>query len=295
MPSPRRSSKGLALTADSGSPLMQGVPPRWFQPMKLALLHTSRFKTQALVVVCALAFWFLATSVFHLVGPGRFPSPIDVWVAWQQANANDGYAGALLYQHVLQSCGIILCGFVLAVVTGVPLGLLMGGSKTFGALIGPVFAILRPIPPLAWIPLSILWFGLGSEAKIFVIWLSAFVPSVINSNAGIRNIDRTLIETARVHGASRWFLTKAVIVPAALPMIMTGMRISLQVCWNALVAAELVGSYHGIGHLLNVATLDLYPGMILLAMIIVAVLGKTMTAILAAVERRMFRWSEEAT
>jgi len=247
---------------------------------------------QLLVALAVLAAWYVATTVTHLIGPGRFPSPADVWEAWRQAVSPEGYANASLLAHIVQSCKIILGGFALAVITGVPLGLIMGASKSVDAFCGPIFSILRPIPPLAWIPLSILWFGLGEEAKIFIIWLSAFVPSVINSNAGIRNLDRTLIEAARVHGASPWILVRAVVIPGALPMIMTGMRISLQISWNALVAAELVGSSHGLGHLLNTASLDLYPGMILLAMMIVAVLGAGMTAALAYVEKICFRWRE---
>jgi taurine transport system permease protein len=269
------------------------VPPVWSSVAKLfrQLLGGGR-GVQVLVWVLVFLAWYLATEATRLVGPGRFPSPSDVWVAWQQIVSADGYAGGLLLDHIFQSCRIILGGFGIAVVSGVPLGLLMGARKDFEAFFGPIFSLLRPIPPLAWIPLSILWFGLGDEAKIFIVWLSAFVPSVINSEAGIRNIDPALIEAAKVHGALRWSLLKSVIIPGALPMIMTGMRISLQVCWNALVAAELVGSFHGLGHLLNVASLDLHPGMILLAMAIVAILGRLMTAALALIEKRFFRWSE---
>jgi taurine transport system permease protein len=270
-------------------------PPVWSLVAKsLRQLLGGGRGVQALIGVLVFVAWYVATDKARLIGPGRFPSPSDVWLAWRQIISGDGYAGGVLLDHILQSCWIILGGFGIAVVSGVPLGLLMGANKDFDAFFGPIFSLLRPIPPLAWIPLSILWFGLGDEAKIFIVWLSAFVPSVINSDAGIRNIDPVLIEAAKVHGASRWSLLKSVIIPGALPMIMTGMRISLQVCWNALVAAELVGSFHGLGHLLNIASLDLYPGMILLAMAIVAILGRLMTAVLSLVEKRLFRWSERA-
>jgi ABC-type nitrate/sulfonate/bicarbonate transport system permease component len=271
------------------------APPVWsFVAKSFRQLLGGGRGVQVLVGVLVFVAWYFATESAHLISPGRFPSPSDVWLAWHQIISGDGYAGGVLLDHILQSCRIILGGFGIAVVSGVPLGLLMGASKDFEAFFGPIFSLLRPIPPLAWIPLSILWFGLGDEAKIFIVWLSAFVPSVINSDAGIRNIDPVLIEAAKVHGASRWSLLKSVIIPGALPMIMTGMRLSLQVCWNALVAAELVGSFHGLGHLLNIASLDLYPGMILLAMAIVAVLGRLMTAALSLVEKRLFRWSERS-
>jgi taurine transport system permease protein len=258
--------------------------PNWFLSERTAI--------QITVIIIVAAAWYFATTVTNLVGPGRFPSPADVRDAWDQAISVNGYGGAGLLEHVVRSCKIIVGGFLAAVITGVPLGLLMGANKDADALFGPVFSMLRPIPPLAWIPLSILWFGIGDEAKIFIIWLSAFVPSVINSDAGIRNVDRTLMEAAKVHGASSWILLKAVMIPAAMPMIMTGMRLSLQVCWSALVAAELVGSVGGLGHLLNIASLDLYPGMILLAMAIVAVLGWLMTMMLAWTEKYLFHWSQ---
>jgi taurine transport system permease protein len=269
------------------------IPKRTFL-RALRWLGSERLVLRLLVIATAVIAWYFATTVTNLVGPGRFPSPADVRVAWDQAVSDDGYAGGALLDHVLQSCWIITGGFAAAVMTGVPLGLLMGASRNAEAFFGPVFSLLRPIPPLAWIPLSILWFGFGDEAKIFIVWLSAFVPSVINSNVGIKAIDPVLIEAAKVHGASKWFLLKAVLLPGALPMIMTGMRISLQVCWNALVAAELVGSFRGLGHLLNIASVDLYPGMILLAMAIVAILGVLMTQALAQVERRLFRWMSKA-
>ena len=107
--------------------------------------------------------------------------------------------------------------------------------------------MIRPIPPLAWIPLAILWLGLGDAAKIMVIWFSAFVPSVINSFAGVRNIDRPILEAAAMLGTPRWRMVREIIMPAASPMIFTGLRLSLQASWTTLVAAELVGALVGVG------------------------------------------------
>jgi NitT/TauT family transport system permease protein/taurine transport system permease protein len=101
-----------------------------------------------------------------------------------------------------------------------------------GALLNPVFLLIRPIPPLAWIPLAIVWLGLGDSAKIMVIWFAAFVPSVINTFPGVRQINPVLIEAARVHGATDWRVAKDVVAPGALPMIFTGLRLSLQASWT---------------------------------------------------------------
>jgi taurine transport system permease protein len=234
--------------------------------------------------------WYVLTSVTHTISPGRFPSPHDVYAAARQISSGNGYAGGTMAAHVWQSSKLVLMGFAVASGVGVPLGLLMGWSRRAEALVNPTFLLLRPVPPLAWIPLAILWFGLGNIAKIFVIFFAAFVPAVINSYTGVRNIDPTLIEAARVHGASRAQVIRHILIPGAMPMIFTGLRLSLQASWTTLVAAELVGAILGLGHVLIVASLDIYPGMILYAMIWVGIMGALMTRALGMVERRVIPW-----
>lgn len=233
--------------------------------------------------------WFLATGATGLISPGRFPTPADTWAAAVHATVR-GYGDATLLVHVLQSLKLVALGFAVSVAVGVPLGLLMGTSAAAEAVLNPVFLLLRPIPPLAWIPLAILWFGLGDAAKVMVIFFAAFVPSVINTHAGVRTIERPLIEAARMLGTPRGRFIREVVVPGAAPMIFTGLRLSLQASWTTLVAAELVGALAGLGHLLNLAQQDLYPGMILVGMIAVAIFGALTTALLGAVERRTLTW-----
>jgi NitT/TauT family transport system permease protein/taurine transport system permease protein len=150
--------------------------------------------------------------------------------------------------------------------------------------------LIRPIPPLAWIPLAILWFGLGDTAKIFVIWFAAFVPALINTYTGVREVDGLLVAAARVHGASSWQIVTEIIVPGALPLIFTGLRLALQASWTTLVAAELVGAFFGLGRVLIIAAQDIYPGMIAYAMAWVALLGAAMTGALGLLERRLIPW-----
>jgi taurine transport system permease protein len=235
------------------------------------------------------AFWYLATMPLGLISPGRFPSPADVWFSLRQVTTR-GYANAVLYQHILQSLKLVVLGFLVAAGTGVPLGLLMGWSRRAEALINPVFLLIRPIPPLAWIPLAILWLGLGDAAKIMVIWFAAFVPSVINSFTGVRTIEPYVSEAARMLGTPRRRFVREILIPAAAPMIFTGLRLSLQASWTTLVAAELVGAIFGLGKILNVAQTDIYPGMIFVGMACVAIFGWATTRILAEVETRSLRW-----
>ncbi|MGE4373168.1 MAG: ABC transporter permease [Xanthobacter sp.] len=233
--------------------------------------------------------WFMLTSVTGMVPSGRFPTPSDTWSAAAQALFR-GYGDATLFIHVLQSLKLVAMGFALSVLIGVPLGLLMGWSRTAEAFLNPVFMLLRPIPPLAWIPLAILWLGLSDAAKMLVIFFAAFVPSVINTHAGVRSIDKAILEAAAMLGTPRVRFVREVLIPGASPMIFTGLRLSLQASWTTLVAAELVGALAGLGHLLNLAQQDLYPGMILVGMVSVAVFGALTTALLGMVERRMLCW-----
>jgi taurine transport system permease protein len=244
-------------------------------------------------LVTLLVAWYVATTVTGLVGSGRFPSPTEFGVSFQQISSR-GYAGGTLIDHALHSLRLVALGFLVAVATGVPLGLLMGWSRKAEAIVNPIFLVIRPIPPLAWIPLAILWLGLGDGAKIMVIWFAAFVPSVINTFAGVRAIDRPIIEAARMLGTPSLRMITEVVAPAAAPMIFTGLRLSLQASWTTLVAAELVGALLGVGFVLNMAQQDIYPGMILVGMVTVGLLGWTTTIVLAAVERRALAWNTAA-
>lgn len=244
-------------------------------------------------VAVTLLLWFVLTTGTGLVSGARFPSPAEFWLSLKQITTR-GYAGGALASHALHSLKLVLMGFAVAIVTGVPLGLWMGWSRRAEAAINPIFLIIRPIPPLAWIPLAILWLGLGDAAKIMVIWFSAFVPSVINSFAGVRTIDRPIIEAASMLGTPRWRLVREIIAPAASPMIFTGLRLSLQAAWTTLVAAELVGALVGVGFVLNMAQQDLYPGMILVGMVTVGILGWATTYLLALAEQRALAWNVAA-
>ena len=247
------------------------------------------FATLAVVFV----LWFTGTTLLGLIAPGRFPSPGDTWSALVHIWGR-GYGGGDLVTHALHSLRLVVLGFLVAVCTGVPLGLFMGWSRRAEAVINPVFLIIRPIPPLAWIPLAILWLGLGDGAKILVIWFSAFVPSVINSFAGVRTIERPVIEASFMLGTPRLRFIHEVLLPAASPMIFTGLRLSLQASWTTLVAAELVGAFYGIGRVLNVAQQDLYPGMIFVGMVTVAILGWGTTRLLGVAEAYTLRWNTAA-
>jgi taurine transport system permease protein len=245
------------------------------------------------VTLGALLFvWWGLTDGTGLISNMRFPAPAETLSAWKQI-LFEGYSNARWHEHVLRSVRLVTMGFVVASTLGVALGLAMGASRTVEALANPVFLFLRPIPPLAWIPLAIVWLGLGDAAKILVIFVAAFVPSVINTFSGVRQIDRPLLEASAMLNITGWRYWKEVLIPGALPSIFTGLRLSLQASWTTLVAAELVGAIAGLGQILNQASQDIYPPMILVGMISVALCGWLMTLALGWFEKKVMPWRNQ--
>jgi taurine transport system permease protein len=241
----------------------------------------------ALVVV--LLLWHLLTAVFGIISTARFPPPLEVGAAIKQI-VIEGYGNGQWHQHVIRSVLLVTMGFAVASTIGVILGLAMGASRIVEALVNPAFLLLRPIPPLAWIPLAIVWLGLGDAAKIMVIFFAAFVPSVINSYSGVRQIEKPIFEAAAMLDVKGWRYWREVLIPGAMPSIFTGLRLSLQASWTTLVAAELVGAVAGLGQILNQAAQDIFPAMIVVGMISVALCGWLMTLGLGWLERRVMPW-----
>lgn len=239
--------------------------------------------------VVLFAAWYVLTTLTQTISSGRFPAPGETWDALRQIVVT-GYADARLHVHILHSVKLVVLGFVAAIVVGVPLGLAMGWSRSVEAFVNPAFLLLRPIPPLAWIPLAIVWLGLGDAAKVLIIWFAAFVPAVINSYSGVRAIEPYLVEAAQMLGVPRRMFVREVLIPGALPMIFTGLRLSLQACWTTLVAGELIGAIAGLGHVLYQASLDIFPAMIVVGMASVAITAAIMMVMLGWIERRAMPW-----
>lgn len=273
-------------TVKAAQPLGTSRPDR--PGLRFGLVGRGALRLAVTLGALILVWWGL-TDGTGLISNMRFPAPAETLAAWKQI-LFEGYSGARWHEHVLRSVRLVTMGFVVASTLGVALGLAMGASRTVEALANPVFLFLRPIPPLAWIPLAIVWLGLGDAAKILVIFVAAFVPSVINTFSGVRQIDRPLLEAGAMLNITGWRYWKEVLIPGALPSIFTGLRLSLQASWTTLVAAELVGAIAGLGQILNQGSQDIYPPMILVGMISVALFGWLMTLALAWLEKKVMPW-----
>lgn len=235
--------------------------------------------------VLFLVMWELVCH-FEVIGPYQLVPPSEVIVVFFDKFTQVNPDGALLHVHALASLGLAFAGFAMAVVIGVPIGLLMGWYPAVNAMVRPIFDAVRPIPPIAWIPISILWLGIGIYAKAFIIFLAAFVPCVINSFTGIRLTNPVLIRVAQIYGASNWETFCKVGVPSAIPMIFTGMKLSLNAAWTTLVAAELLAASEGLGYLIQLGRRLARPDIIIVGMLTIGLLGALMSWFLTRIEAR---------
>jgi len=252
-------------------------------------MMVKRIHLSILSSACVIVAWYLITSVFQLVPPHFLPSPLLVIDDFLRISRVP-FAGHTLAGHVLISFKLVLWAFLMAVVAGVSLGIVMGWYPVIDRLVNPIFQIVRPIPPLAWIPLAIVWFGIGTASKVFVIWLSAFVPSLINTYIGMKMVDPVLINAARVYGARDRALLYDVAIPSSIPLILTGIRLSLNNAWMTIVAAELVAATGGLGYIMQIARRTLEPSVIILGMLSIGVLGTVMTRLVMILERKICPW-----
>jgi NitT/TauT family transport system permease protein len=224
---------------------------------------------------------------FGIVPNTMLASPTQVMALFWEKLFEANPDGAILTTHAYSSIFVALVGFLLSLIVGIPLGLLMGWFAIAEGLARPIFELIRPIPPVAWIPLTIFWFGIGLPGKIFIIWLSGIVPCVINSYVGVRMTSPTLIAMARIYGASDWDIFKKICIPSALPMVFGAMTISQAYCWTTLVGAEYLAADQGLGYLITMGRRLAMPSMVLLGMICVGLTGVAIGIVIEKVEKRL--------
>ena len=238
-----------------------------------------------LAVLLGLGAWWLVTAE----GVAGLPGPGAVLAAGITLARN----GQLLTDS-LASLARVLTGFLLGVMIAVPVGFLMGWYKIARGLVEPYVQFFRTIPPLAVIPLAIVTMGIGETPKIFVIFLAAFLSSVVATFQGVVSVDRTLINAARVLGAKDATIFRRVVIPASTPFIMVGVRIGLGSSWATVVAAELIAAQSGLGFRMQQAQLYYDLPTIFVSLIAIGVLGLLMDRIIIAADRALTAWQEKA-
>ncbi len=197
-----------------------------------------------------------------------------------------------LPRHVLASLGRILGGYLAAAPLGVLLGLLLGVKKRLREFTSSLLiAVLRPIPPLAWVPLAILWFGLGNGPAYFVTAIAAFFPIFTNTLSGVQNVPKRYLEVARIFGAGDELQLRDIVFPSALPFIAAGLRVGLMVAWMSVIAAEMVSSNHGLGSFIESSQELLDTSAVMVGMMTIGLVGVAMDLVLKRLEKRFLRWN----
>ena len=233
--------------------------------------------------------WYVCTAVLHLKPDYILPSPVQVVEALIGKLTNTAPDGATLFGHIAASLKVALSGYLLGALVGVPLGIAMAWFRRVDMFVTPLFDLIRPVPTIAWIPLMILWFGIGLGAKSAIIFVSAFVPCVINSYSGIKQTKSVHLWVAQTFGASRKEMLFTVAIPTALPLIFTGLRISLGTAWMTLCAAEMLASNKGLGYMVQINRSLARADLIVVAMLTIGLIGTLFTVGLNALERRFVR------
>lgn len=221
-----------------------------------------------------------------VIEPYLLPAPSSLWQSLTELAEGD------LWQHLWASSWRVFLGFGIGSGLGLVFAILVGLNRHAEDFLEPTFSAIKSIPSLAWIPLLLLWLGIDEGSKITLIAIGAFFPTYTNTVAAIQGVDRKLIEVARVYRLKYWQQIQQIVLPAASPGILTGLRNSLSLSWMFMIAAELIAATQGIGYLLSDGRETSRPDIVIIAIILLAVLGKITDSIMKLFEHRLLRWRD---
>ncbi|MEY2777313.1 MAG: hypothetical protein RLY30_1411 [Pseudomonadota bacterium] len=221
------------------------------------------------------------------IAPNLLPPPSEL-----VTTVSDLIRSGDIFTHIGVSSLRVAVGFGIGAILALAVGALVGLSRRAESLLDPTFQAIRAIPSLAWVPLLLLWLGIDEAPKITLIAIGAFFPVYLNFTAGIQNVDRKLVELGRIYGLSGWKLVRRIFIPAALPNLFTGLRSGLSLAWMFLVAAELIAASKGLGYLLNDGRETGRADLVIVAIIVLALLGKLSDSILRGLEHRLLQWRD---
>jgi NitT/TauT family transport system permease protein len=275
-----------------------------FSPASVAVKPKDGSRRASLVLqyaifpVAILLLWQICSQA-GFVRRNVFPPPSEVLSVWfdlvtGSTDAAGRYSGTW-FDHAWASTWRVFAGFAWGVALGIFLGLLIGLSRVMERVLDPTIQVLRNIPVTAWVPLSLVFFGIGNAPAVFLIGLGAFFPAAINSTHGVRQVNVTLYKAARMMGANEWELLSRVILIAALPSILTGVRLSMGIAWVLVVVAEILAVRSGLGYLLNDAYLFYRNDVVIAAMLSIGLLGFLSDRLVILVRDFLLTWNKRET
>lgn len=253
---------------------------------------------RGIVPVLILAGWELF-SRSGILPPALLPAPSQVIVAWMDwvwgIDGNTQNYSGKWFSDVAASAGRVFAGFALAGVLGVLLGLAIGWSRTVEKLIEPTLQVLRPVPPVSWIPLAIIWFGIADKPAIFLVFLGSFFPILLSTIHGVKTCDRNLLRAGAMTGATPRMLLRHIVFPSALPSIFSGLRIAIGSAWMLTVTAEMVAVKSGVGYVLWDSYYFLRYDIVIASMASIGLLGFLSDFAIKHIAARMLRWQRGST
>lgn len=260
------------------------------------LLTSKRFWLMWAGYALFMLIWYGSTNWLPIAAFNRLPGPIEVITEW--VNPDPFYGISLFtapyYTHIMYSVVRATSAFLLAVALGVPLGILMGWSTRFNEYASGLFGLLRPIPPLAWVPVAILLFAQPEAAVVFVTFLVAFFATTMNTLVGVRSIDKDYFRAAECLGSSPTQVLRHVIIPGALPHIFTGLQIAMGAAWFSLAAGEMIAAQYGLGFLVFESYNLIQFPTIVIGMATLGLAGYISSALIRVIGNRLMQWREQA-
>lgn len=245
----------------------------------------------ATLLVLLLVWW--AVTALKLINPLFLPAPQQVLHQLYVIASPQGFMDATLWQHLAASLTRIVIALLAAVIIGVPVGIAMGLNDTVRGILDPLIELYRPVPPLAYLPLMVIWFGIGETSKILLIYLAIFAPVALSAVAGVRSVSQVRVRAAQALGASKWQVLRYIVLPSALPEILTGIRIGLGVGWSTLVAAELIAATRGLGFMVQSAGEFLATDVVIAGISVIALIAFSLELGLRALQRKLTPWHGE--
>ena len=253
-----------------------------------------RYRDAMLSVSGILLFLIIweALVMLNLVDSRKLCGVLEVFKLFIVKLSDPNPDGAILTVNIWSSLQAVLTGYLLAIVIGIPLGWLMGLYRGFDAFMRPLFEIIRPIPPVSWIPLTIVWMGVGLTSKAFIVFFSAFVPCLINSYTGIRQTKEVLVNVGRTFGASNFTCFWKVGIPSSMTMTFAGIKVAIGNAWATLVAAEMLAASSGLGFMILMGRSYGRVDLIILGIVVIGVIGVIISALIGACENLVLRWKK---
>ncbi len=248
-------------------------------------------RSLAISVVTAVALiglWYIATAA-GWVAPLFLPSPVAVVERFWEV-LTQGFANATLLEHTGWSMLRVFGAFALAMATAIPIGIFMGVNRVARGLFDPIIEFYRPLPPLAYLPLVIIWLGIGEASKVVLIYMAIFAPMALSARAGVRSVAIEQIHAAYSMGATRWQVVRYIILKSALPEILTGMRIGIGFGWTTLVAAEMVAAQAGLGFMVLNAAEFLVTDVVIMGIIVIGIIAYLFDMLMRFAERKLVPW-----